>query len=220
MVIKEGYPVSDLESLLICVYLGLVIGARFGEVIFYDPVYYFENPVDIVKIWMGGLSSHGAAIGLLIAYFVWLRIHRVEFRRYADVLVFGVPITAAFVRTGNFFNSEIVGIPTNGRWGVVFKRLGEDFPRHPAQLYEAILCSVIFIVLLVIYLRYFKKTPSLFYVFLFMSRYFSGRFSIEFWKDIHGLPEGFPLSIGQVLSIFPILIATGYFLIIFPSQKI
>ncbi|HAS16329.1 MAG TPA: prolipoprotein diacylglyceryl transferase [Nitrospiraceae bacterium] len=217
---KEGYPVSDLESVLIYLYLGLIIGARLGEVIFYDPVYYFKNPIDIVKIWMGGLSSHGAAIGLLISYFVWLKIHRVEFRRYADLLVFGVPITAAFVRTGNFFNSEIVGIPTNGRWGVVFKRLGEDFPRHPAQLYEAILCSVIFIVLLVIYLLYFKKTPSLFYVFLFMLLYFSGRFIIEFWKDIHGLPEGFPLSIGQVLSIFPILIATGYFLIIFPSQKI
>lgn len=216
---REGYPVSDLENVLIYLYLGLIIGARIGEVIFYDPVYYFKNPFDIVKIWKGGLSSHGAAIGLLISYFGWLKIHRKEFKRYADILVFGIPITAAFVRIGNFFNSEIYGIPTNGKWGIVFKKLGEDFPRHPAQLYEAILCIVIFVILLFIYLRYFKKTPSLFFVFLFMILYFSGRFIIEFWKNLHGLPEWFPLSTGQVLSIFPILFATGYFLRIFPDQK-
>lgn len=216
---REGHPLSDLESVLIYLYLGLVIGARLGEVIFYDPVYYFKNPFDVIKIWKGGLSSHGAAIGLLIFYFLWLKLYRKEFSRYADILVFGIPITATFVRIGNFFNSEIYGIPTNGKWGVVFRKLGEDFPRHPAQLYEAILCAAIFLILLFFYRRFFKKPPPLFYLFFFMLLYFSGRFTIEFWKDLHGLPEWFPLSTGQVLSIFPVLFASGYFIKFLSRQR-
>ncbi|MBI5756391.1 MAG: prolipoprotein diacylglyceryl transferase [Nitrospirae bacterium] len=221
---RERYPISDIEGILIYSFFGLVIGARLGEVFFYDPAYYFRNPVEIVKIWRGGLSSHGAASGLFFSYLIWSKIYRVEFTRYVDALVIGLPITAALVRIGNFLNSEIVGKPTGdgldrGTWGVVFKRLGEDFPRHPVQLYEAALSIAVLIILFLMYRKFYRNTPPLFFLFLFMLLYFTGRFVVEFWKDLHVLPGWFPLSMGQVLSILPILISTGYFALHFPMHK-
>lgn len=217
---REGYPVSDLESVFVYLFLGLLIGARLGEVFFYEPEFFLSNPREIIKIWHGGLSSHGAGIGLFVAYLIWTRRYKVKFSRYADALALGIPITAIFVRIGNFFNSEILGVPSgSGKWGVIFKRGGEDFPRHPVQLYEAVLNMVIFAVLFWTYKRYYRKTPPLFFLSLYFLLYFSGRFIIEFWKDLHVLPEGFPLSMGQVLSILPILLAAGYFVLVFPGQK-
>lgn len=221
---REGYPLSDLDGIIIYLFWGLIIGARLGEVFFYEPAYYLKNPIAILKIWNGGLSSHGAATGLFISYLLWTKIHNARFTRYVDVLVLGMPVTAAFVRIGNFFNSEIVGKPAGGlsgkgNWGVVFRRLGEDFPRHPAQLYEAVLCIAVFFILLTVYKRYYRKTPPLFFFFLFLLLYFSGRFIIEFWKDLHNLPAWFPLSIGQVLSLVPIVMSVWYFLFGFKKFK-
>lgn len=215
---REGYPLSDLDGIIIYLFWGLIIGARLGEVFFYEPAYYLTSPVEILKVWNGGLSSHGAAAGLLISYLLWIRTHKVSFKKYIDVLVIGMPLTAAFVRVGNFFNSEIVGKPVGdgvvpGTWGVVFRRLGEDFPRHPAQLYEAVLSIAVFFILFLTYRRYYRKRQPLFFLFLFILLYFTGRFIIEFWKDLHGLPGWFPLSTGQVLSIAPILISAGYFVL-------
>ena len=216
---REKYPVIDLDSVITYLFFGLIIGARLGEVLFYEPGFYFREPLEILKVWNGGLSSHGATIGIFISYVLWTRVHKVKFTKYADVLVLGMPGTAAFVRTGNFFNSEIVGIPTGGNWGVVFHRLGEDFPRHPVQLYEAILSITVLAILIYIYKRFYRKTPSLFFLFLYMILYFGGRFVFEFWKDLHVLPGWFPLSMGQILSIVPILMAVGYFLFVFPGQE-
>jgi prolipoprotein diacylglyceryl transferase len=207
---KNKFPFEDLDSLVIYLFIGLILGARFGHIIFYEPEYYFEHPTQILKIWNGGLASHGAAIGLFITYLIWTIVHKTNFKKYVDILVLGMPITAMFVRIGNFFNSEIVGIKSEG-WGVVFKKLGEDFPRYPVQLFEAVLNFVIFFVLFFLYKKYSKKTPQLFYLFLYILLYFAGRFIIEFWKDLHGLPAEFPLSTGQILSILPIVLALGYF---------
>lgn len=215
---REGYPLSDLDSLVTYLFFGLIIGARLGEVLFYEPEYYFRDPAEILRIWHGGLSSHGASIGLFLSYLLWIKIHKVKFTKYADAIILGMPLTAAFVRIGNFFNSEIVGIPTAGSWGVVFKRLGEDFPRHPVQLYEAILSITAFVILFLVYKKYYRKTPPLFFLFLYLMLYFGGRFIVEFWKDLHVLPEWSPLSMGQVLSIIPILMAVGYFTLFFPRQ--
>ncbi len=221
---REGYPLSDIDGIIIYLFWGLIIGARLGEIFFYDPVFYFTNPIEIIKVWRGGLSSHGAAVGLFISYLLWTRTRNVKFTTYIDALVIGMPITAAFVRIGNFFNSEIVGKPVGDKsvhsnWGVVFKKLGEDFPRHPAQLYEAVLSLAVFAVLFYSYRRYYKRTPPLFFLFLFMLLYFTGRFIIEFWKDLHVLPGWFPLSMGQFLSVVPLLLSSGYFILVFPRQR-
>lgn len=230
---REKYKAEHLETLVMFLFFGLVIGARLGEVFFYNPGYYFGEPLEILQIWDGGLSSHGATIGLFLAYLIWCKINKVQFSKYADALVVPVPLTAAMVRIGNFFNSEIVGDPTGGGFGVIFARLGESFPRHPSQLYEALLLLVVFGVLFWIYkgcsLRSrfwsalasygfamksagFKKLPKLFMLCLFLLLYFGGRFFLEFFKDLKGpLPGDFPLNMGQVLSAIPVLVAVVYF---------
>jgi len=215
---RENLPIRDLESVALYLFVGLVVGARLGHIIFYDLAYYMANPPDIFMIWKGGLASHGAAIGVFIAYLLWIWVHKKKFSLYSDLLVIGFPITAGFVRIGNFFNSEIVGRPTDGSWGVVFERLREDFPRHPSQLYEAGLSFAIFAVLLVVYLRWFKKLPPLFILFLYVGLYFITRFFVEFLKERHVLDYETALSMGQWLSILPVLIAVGYFVYIYFKQ--
>jgi len=213
---RHKFSINHLDSLVIYLFLGLVIGARLGEVLFYNPSYYLQNPGEILKVWHGGLASHGAAIGLLVTYLLWIKIHKMNFSKFADLLVIPMPLTAMFVRIGNFFNSEIIGTKTDGDYGVIFKRIGEDFPRHPAQLYEAILSLMVFFVLFFTYKKYSKKTPKLFFLFLYILLYFLGRFLLEFFKDIPDpLPAGFLLSMGQVLSIIPIFISLTYFSFLF-----
>ncbi len=216
---REKYPLEHLESLAVYLFFGLVIGARLGEVLFYTPGYFLENPIEILQIWKGGLSSHGATIGLFLAYFIWCRVHKVKFSKYTDALILGVPITAAFVRIGNFFNSEIVGKVTDG-FGVVFQRNAESVARHPVQLYEAALSIVIFGGLFWLYKNYYKKTPPMTFMFAFLVAYFGGRFGLEFFKDLHGpLPESFPISIGQLLSILPFLAGVAFFVFFYPKLK-
>lgn len=208
---REKHNPNDLDSMAVYLFIGLIVGARIGHAVFYNFDYFSGHPLEIFQIWHGGLSSHGAAIGVFIAYLTWTFVHKIKFTKYADLLVIGMPITAMFVRIGNFFNSEIVGYKTGGNFGVVFKRLGEDFSRHPAQLYEAVLNFFIFIILFFLYKKYFKKTPKLFFVFLYMLMYFLGRFFIEFYKDLHVFDASFLFSMGQILSIIPILIPLFYF---------
>ena len=217
---KRNYPIAHLDSLVIYLFLGLLIGARLGHVFFYDASYFLSNPLEIFKVWNGGLASHGAAIGLFVAYLTWTKVHKIKFTKYPDVLVLAMPVTAAMVRLGNFFNSELVGTPTDGTFGVIFKRLGEDFPRHPVQFYEMLLSLAIFAVMFFVYKKYYSKTKPLFFMFLYMLLYFVGRFIVEFWKDQHGVaPEIFGLSMGQILSIVPVIIAVIYFVGFIPRMR-
>jgi len=232
---REKLPATHLDSLALYLFVGLVVGARLGHIIFYNLGYFSAHPFEILQIWNGGLSSHGATIGLVVALLLWAKIYKVKFYKYADFLAIPMPLTAMFVRIGNFFNSEIVGLPTNSNFGVVFKKLGEDFPRYPSQLFEAAALLIVFVVLMWLYLKGKKKDsalapqngsraqnyyPPLFLTFVFIFLYFSARFILEYWKDLHVLPEGFPLSMGQVLSILPILVSVGYFVwAIFRKRK-
>ncbi len=216
---REKYPLQDLESVALYLFVGLVVGARLGHVFFYNAEYFLSNPAEILMIWKGGLASHGAAIGLLVSYWVWTLVHKVKFSKYTDVLILSIPIVAAFVRLGNYFNSEIVGRPTMKESGVIFERLGEAFPRYPSQLYESGIALVLVFVMLWVYKKFYKKTPPMFMMFLLMLLYFLTRFIVEFWKDRHIMPIDFPLSMGQMLSIVPVLIAMVYFIFFYPRQK-
>lgn len=209
---REKLNLEHLDSLVFWLFLGMLIGARLGHVFFYHAGYYLSEPFQILKIWEGGLSSHGAAIGVFIAYLIWIKINKAKFTRYADLLILGMPLTAGCVRIGNFFNSEIIGIPTSGSWGVIFQRIGETIPRHPSQLYESLLSFAIFIILYATYKKLpTKKRPQLFLFFLYIGLYFLTRFGVEFWKEHHTLaPDAF-LSMGQWLSVIPVLIAASYF---------
>ena len=209
---REKFDLNNLDSVILYLFIGLFVGARLGHVFFYEASYYLSDPTEIIKVWKGGLSSHGAALGVFIAYLLWVKIYKVKFSKYASIFVLAFPIVSMFVRVANFFNSEIIGRPTSGHWGVVFQRLGENFPRHPSQIYEAGLSLIIFIIIFFIYKQYRKKLPSNFILFLYIFLYFATRFIVEFWKIRHTIPDNFPLSMGQILSIIPVFIAMIYFM--------
>ncbi len=207
----------------ICFYLllGVIIGARLGYVLFYGFSYYANNPLDVIKIWEGGLSSHGATLGLLISYVLFYYFNKSKFKnnlaKYTDLLVVAMPLAASFVRIGNFINSEIVGRPTDLPWGVVFARLGETVARHPVQIYEFIIAVIIFIILLLFYLKIYKKTKPYCLIFLFVLLYFASRFLIEFTKEFQ-VTEG-SLTMGQYLSIIPVIVALIYFIFAYPRLR-
>ncbi len=213
---REKYGLERLDSLVVYLAVAMVLGARLGHVLFYNASYFWEHPLEILMIWKGGLSSHGAAIGVLVAYALWTRVKKVKFSKYVDAAIIAFPLTSGFVRLGNFMNSEIVGVRADGDFGVVFSRLGETFARHPVQLYEAGVCFAVFAVLVVVYKKYYKKLPAMFLLNLYLGLYFIGRFFVEEWKDLHTLPADFPLSMGQVLSL-PFIIASAiYFVWVYP----
>jgi phosphatidylglycerol---prolipoprotein diacylglyceryl transferase len=121
---KENKPESDVDTLTIYMVVATIIGARLGHVLFYEPERYFSNPLDIIKIWEGGLASHGAAIGILFALWLYSRKNKPgqNYLQILDRIVILVAITGALIRMGNFFNSEIIGKPSESNYGVVFTR--------------------------------------------------------------------------------------------------
>jgi phosphatidylglycerol---prolipoprotein diacylglyceryl transferase len=160
----EKKPQSDLEQLSIYVILGTVIGARLGHCLFYDPAYYLSNPFEMLKVWEGGLASHGAAIGILTALYLFAKKKKDQGMIWTlDRLVIVVALGGALIRLGNLFNSEIIGMQTDVPWAFIFTSV-DDIPRHPAQLYESIAYFISFGIL---YLIYLKKRETLKTGFLF-----------------------------------------------------
>ena len=186
-------------------YIGIltVVGARLGHCFFYEPAYYLAHPISIFKVWKGGLSSHGAAIGMLGAIFLYSYTKKIPLYLMLDSNSFVAALIATLVRIGNFLNSEIVGRITDLPWCVRFMRFedGGRYCRHPSQLYEACFGLGIFIALLLIERRLGKRRPPAFLSAIFMVAYFSSRFIVEFVKEPQTLPPTSPLTMGQYLSI-------------------
>ena len=216
---QAGLPAEEWESLTAYILVGLVAGARIGHILFYKLSYYLDRPLEIIKLWHGGLSSHGATVGIVLAIVIWCRRRGRAFSVYADLAVLGIPVTAFFVRLGNFVNSEVLGTPTGGGWGVIFTVRGENFPRHPVQLYEALLLAAVFLVLHRIYRKRGMEKPTSFYLFLFFLLYFGGRCVVEAWKAPLAFPDSFPVTIGQVLSLIPAGLGVIYFSLLIRSGK-
>ncbi|PKL83353.1 MAG: prolipoprotein diacylglyceryl transferase [Ignavibacteriae bacterium HGW-Ignavibacteriae-3] len=216
---KEKKSEQDLNDLVWVMILGTVLGARLGHCLFYNPSYYLSHPLEILQIWKGGLASHGAAIGILIALYLYVKNRKdMSYLWIFDRVVITVALAGFFIRMGNLFNSEIIGIPTDGSWGFVFTSL-DMIPRHPAQLYESIANLIIFIF---IYSYYFKsggkfKEGLLFGIFLISV--FSFRFLVEFLKESQAPFEvGMVLNMGQILSIPLVLL--GIYLLIRKEKKV
>ncbi|TVQ03961.1 MAG: prolipoprotein diacylglyceryl transferase [Balneolaceae bacterium] len=202
-----GRSQEELDRLLIYVLVATIIGARLGHVFFYEADYYLRNIHLIPQVWTGGLASHGAAVGIIIAMYLYARkTAKTTFMWVADRVVPGVAIGGMFIRFGNFFNSEILGMPTDVSWAIIFAKV-DMLPRHPSMLYEALLCILVLVVLGWIYYKYEKNPPegSLFGTFLVML--FTGRFLIEFTKETQAnFLAGAALDMGQLLSIPFVLI--------------
>lgn len=214
---SEGKSEKDLNDGLWSVILGTVIGARLGHCLFYNPIYYLSNPLEILQIWKGGLASHGAAIGILIAIYFYTRNRSgISYLWMMDRLVIVVALSGMMIRIGNLFNSEIIGKPTNADWGVIFSHV-DEIPRHPAQVYEAIFYLITFIVLYYLYKTKIHKLHGGFIFGLFLIMVFGFRFFVEFLKEDQTYFEAYlPLNMGQLLSI-PLVIA-GVWLILRKSQ--
>ena len=218
---EEKKPTLPLENLLIYIVLGTTIGARLGHCLFYDPGYYLSHPLEIFKIWEGGLASHGGVIGVLTAILIFYRQHpEYSLIWLLDRISLPVPMIGAFIRFGNLMNSEIIGKPSDLPWAFVFERV-DRIPRHPAQLYESLTYLCLFGVTKWTYEKFYhrKKNPPaglLFGVCFF--GIFTARFVLEFFKENQEPFEaGMALNMGQLLSL-P-LIALGLFMMIRSFRK-
>lgn len=226
--IKENIPVENLDELGTYIFIGTLVGARLGHVLFYEPSYYFDHPLEIflpIKevngsfqfIGFQGLASHGGVLGVLIAI-IWYSIKsKTNLIWILDRVAIAGPVGGAFIRLGNFMNSEIYGKPTNGNWGIVFQR--DDLtPRHPTQLYEAISYILIFAVLIYTYKRSEKKNFNGILFGIFLILLFSARFIIEFFKENQVAFENqMTINMGQWLSI-PFILAG--MILIFLQRKL
>ncbi len=210
---KKGYPSERLDTLLIYMFLGTVIGARIGHCFFYQPDYYLSNPLEIIKIWKGGLASHGGGIGLIISVLIFCKKYGFNFLPLADLLCIPTAFEGMMIRSGNFMNSEIFGKATNGEFGIIFDRLSDNVVRHPVQLYEAISYLVITLILLALF-RYVKRGAG-FVLGMFLILIFSTRIVLENYKpeqaDYNENADAL-MTVGQYLSI-PFIVA-GVILVI------
>ncbi|MBC8238662.1 MAG: prolipoprotein diacylglyceryl transferase [Helicobacteraceae bacterium] len=214
---NENKGLEQLESLQIYMVVGIVIGARLGHCLFYDPAYYLANPLKILAIHEGGLASHGGGIGAIAATLYYTKKNKISFLYLLDRLAIPTALFAFFVRMGNLMNSEIVGIQTDVPWAFIFSRV-DLIPRHPVQLYEALSYLSVFAVLLSLYLYKKAKINAGLLFGLFLSLIFSVRILVEFVKERQAAySDEMALSTGQMLSI-PFLIL-GLALIIYSFMK-
>jgi len=222
MFLAEGKNEEDLSSLLFYLMVGTIVGARLGHCLFYEPQYYLSNPLEILKVWQGGLASHGGTIGVLLATWLYRRKHPDQaYLWLVDRLAIGTAFVAGSIRVGNFFNSEIIGKPTDVAWAIIFARV-DQVPRHPAMLYEALSYFLLFGLL---WLIYQSRGPNIAHgklLGIMLTWIFSSRIVIEFFKeDQVAFEAGMFLNLGQLLSIpfvlIGILLFTGLYRQLLPK---
>lgn len=233
---NEGESDESLDSLFIYSVLGIMLGARLGHVIFYQPELITDDFFSIFlpfKFKGGfeftgfqGLASHGAAIAMIISMYLYnKKVLKKTVLWILDRVVVPVALGAVFVRIGNFINSEIIGKETGSDFGVVFKQLGETVPRHPAQLYEAGCYIFVFLILFFTYWKTKKSEQQGFLFGLFLVLLWSVRFVVEYYKEPQSgeyLSDaiGNVLNNGQILSIPFILIGLYFMFIYKPKTKL
>ena len=205
----EKLPESWFDSLFMYVIIGLIIGARLGHCLFYDPERYLSSPLEMLKIWEGGLSSHGGAIGMLIGIWLFcLRVSKKSVIWALDRLIVGVAIGATFIRLGNLMNSEIYGAATTLPWGFSFVQDDKwgGLPCHPTQIYEALVYFSLFLLGMYMYWRTNAKEKQGLILGVMLIGIFLSRFFIEFIKNIQEpfeqtMRETIGIDMGQLLSL-------------------
>jgi prolipoprotein diacylglyceryl transferase len=235
---KEGVSVELLDKLTIYVIIATILGARIGHCLFYETSEYLANPLKIFLPFQGkigrdfrftgyqGLASHGGAIGILLGIYFYSRKFKLNYLWVMDRLSIPTALAATFIRMGNFFNSEISGIPTTLPWGVKFMRVKDEFdiaanevlPKHPTQLYEAFSYLAIFVLLYYLYNKMYKTAKQGYFFGIFLITVFTARFIIEFVKDVQeSFEKDMILNMGQLLSI-PFIVV-GLYLIFRKDDK-
>jgi len=210
---KESKNYKLVEPLFLYIVIGMVIGARLAHVLFYDLSYYLKHPIEILYVWKGGLASHGGFFGVIIAIWLFCKKYNFNFLWLLSRLSIGAMLIATFIRVGNFFNSEIVGIKSNSSFGVIFDRV-DNILRHPVVLYEAFAYFLIFLILLNLYIKLTPKKYTNLGFGLVLVLGFGSRVFLEQFKTIQSqFATDLPLSMGQILSL-PYIVAGIILLII------
>lgn len=217
---RTGKIPEDVSSLTTYIIAGMLIGARLGHCVFYDPVYYWNHPLEVLFIWEGGLASHGGYLGVLIAVYFFLRKKQTyKFLDLMDIVTAPSLFVGGLIRLGNFMNSEIYGKPTDLPWAIVFEKV-DNIPRHPSQLYEASGYLLIAGILFYLQKRFLNlwKPGKILSVAIVISFFF--RFLVEFTKDEQSSLFSNPaINMGQWLSIMFILFGVALFLYINKSNS-
>ncbi|MBR5982607.1 MAG: prolipoprotein diacylglyceryl transferase [Bacteroidales bacterium] len=229
---QENIPQKELDRLTVFVVLGGILGARIGHCIFYEPSYFLtkEHWLEMILPFsfnpfrftgFQGLASHGGAIGVLLAVFIFkFKSKQAGFLAILDKVVIPTGFVGALIRFGNLMNSEIYGYPTDLPWGFLFVRNGDTLPCHPTQIYEALCYIVVSIVLILLYRKpkFARMHGLMLGVFLIMV--FSARFFIEFLKqNQEAFEQGMALNMGQILSIPAVLFGIGLVIYAFRTKK-
>lgn len=198
----ENRPLSIRDSLLYHIVLGTIIGARLGHCLFYAPDHYLNNPLEIIKIWEGGLASHGGFLGVIISLYIFsLKNKDFSFLWLCDRITVCSIFAGGFIRIGNFFNSEIIGRVTDVPWAMIFAKV-DSLPRHPSQIYESLGYLSISGILYLIYKKSdYKPLEGRILGFGFVIA-FIFRIAIEQFKENQVTFESsLPMNLGQLLSI-------------------
>jgi len=219
---RENIPQEFLEKLSIFGVIGIFVGARLGHCLFYEPLYYFAHPLEMIlpiqSLPAGGykfsgyqgLASHGGVLGLLIALYFYSRKTKHSMIDTIDLIAVVAVLEFGFIRLGNFMNSEIIGIPTTKPWSVIFERV-DNVPRHPAQLYEAISYFIIFTIMMILYKKMRDRLKNGFFFGLVVVLCFTARFIIEFVKENQvGFEDGMTFNMGQLLSLPYLVVGIGF----------
>lgn len=209
---KVSVDFDSLLTIMLCAILGVIVGGRLGYVLFYGDGYYLSHPLEILQTSNGGMSFHGGLIGALLAGIVAARFVKMPYLSLADLGCIAAPIGLFFGRCANFVNGELWGAPTDLPWGVVFGGAAGYMPRHPSQLYEALLEGVVIFTVLFVLSRKIPPRPRGTFLGVFLILYGCSRFAVEFIREPDaqlGYLWGEWLTMGQLLSIPLVLVGIG-----------
>lgn len=209
---------QQMDDFIVWLTLGIILGGRVGYVLFYNPIYFLENPAEILQLWHGGMSFHGGLGGVLLAMLLFARKRGIRFFALADVVAICVPFGLFFGRLANFVNGELYGRASDVPWAMVFPHGGPS-PRHPSQLYEAALEGVVLFAVLWLLMRWGARDKPGIISGAFLIGYGLARFTVEFARE----PDAqlgylsFGLTMGQYLTL-PML-AFGAALIVWANRR-
>ena len=230
LIVKHLYKAQKIadekfEPLFLFCFIGILVGARLGHCLFYEPEYFLSSGTHIMEMILPmrqdpygewhftgyeGLASHGGTIGIITALLLYCRKMKMNVMTVLDNISIAVPVTSCFIRLGNLMNSEIIGKPTDLPWAFVFERV-DMLPRHPGQLYEALAYACFFVVMWTFWRKKPQRVGTGFFFGLDILLIFTARFFIEYSKEIQvAFEAGLPFNMGQLLSI-PFIALGAYF---------
>lgn len=215
---RQEVPQEKFDPLFLYCFVGILIGARLGHCLLYEPGYFLSHPIEMLlpirQDAMGGwhftgyagLASHGGTLGIILALWLYCRRYQMPVRQVVDNIAIATPLTACCIRLGNLMNSEIVGKYTGTDWGFIFAANGDTLPRHPGQFYEAVAYLVFFLVGLVFYKKWPQKVGTGFYFGWCLTSIFTFRLFVEMFKEVQEpwelqMQSLIGLNQGQLLSL-------------------